>query len=371
MVRPKHTLLIATSALILIGVMMVYSSSAIYAWRYFGSSYFFLRKAFIFVLIGFAGMTAAVNIDYHFLQKQSKKILLLSIFLLVLTFISPFCRAAGGAKRWLILLPWGYFKNFSFQPSELAKFSLILYLSSFFSRRQIEIKDFWRGFSPPLLITLLVASLVFIQPDLGTTFLLFCLFFIIAFSAGAKLKHLLSLFFSSLILAPFLILIRPYWIKRITSFLHPFRDPEGAGWQIIQSFIAFKNGGLWGIGLGASRQKLFYLPGCHTDFIFSIIGEELGLLGSTAVIFLFVLLIASGIRIALGAKDLAGHLLALGITMLIGLQVVINIAVVTALIPTKGLPLPFISYGGSALIFNMLGIGILVNIANNSTNFNE
>lgn len=369
--RPKHTLLIATFILIFIGILMIYSSSAIYAWKYFGSSYFFLRRAFIFLLIGFVGMTAAVNVDYHFLQKHSKFFLFLSIFLLLLTFIPPFGKSAGGAKRWLVLFPWGYFKNLSFQPSELVKFSLILYLSSFFSRHQAGIKNFWRGFFPPLLITFLAASLVFIQPDLGTTFLIFCLFFVIAFSAGVRIKHLLCLFFSSLILAPFLILIRPYWVKRIVSFLRPFKDPQGAGWQITQSFIAFKNGGLWGAGLGAGRQKLFYLPGCHTDFIFSIIGEELGLLGSIAVIFLFILLIASGIRIALRAKDLAGHLLALGITVLIGLQAVINIAVVTALVPTKGLPLPFISYGGSALIFNMLGIGILVNVANNSTDFNE
>jgi len=351
--------------------MMVYSSSAIYAWKYFSSTYFFLRREFIFLLIGFAGMTAAVNIDYHLLQKQSRKILLFSIFLLMLALIPPFSRMAGGAKRWLTLLPWGYFKNFSFQPSEAAKFSLLLYLSSFFSRHQIEIKNFWRGFFPPLLITLLMASLIFIQPDLGTTFLLFCLFFIIAFSAGVRLKYLLGLFFSSLLLTPFLILIRPYWIKRVISFFHPFRDPQGTGWQIIQSFIAFKNGGLLGIGLGASRQKLFYLPGCHTDFIFSIIGEELGLLGSTAVIFLFILLITSGIKITLRAKDLDGHLLALGITMLIGLQAVINIAVVTGLLPTKGLPLPFISYGGSALVFNMFGVGTLINIANNSSDFNE
>ncbi|MCK4859199.1 MAG: putative lipid II flippase FtsW [Candidatus Omnitrophica bacterium] len=369
--RPKHTLLLATSALIFIGIMMIYSSSAIYAWKYFGNSYLFLRRELVSLVIGFLGMTAAVNIDYHFLQKQSKKILLLSIFFLILTFIPFFGHSAGGARRWLILFPWGYLKNFSFQPSELAKLSLILYLSSFFARHQVETKSFRRGFLPPLLVTLFVASVVFVQPDLGASFFLLILFFIIAFCAGVRIKHLCLLFFSFLASAPFLIVIRPYWMKRIVSFLQPFKDPQGTGWQIIQSFIAFKNGGLWGVGLGAGKQKLFYLPGCHTDFIFSIIGEELGLLGSVAVIFLFILLTLSGIKIALRAKDLGGHLLALGITVLIGLQAVVNIAVVTALVPTKGLPLPFISYGGSSLVLNMIGIGILVNIANNNGNLDE
>jgi len=311
-------------------------------------------------------MTATLNIDYHFLQKQSKKILIFSIFLLLLTLVPCFGRVAGGAKRWLILFPWGWFKTLSFQPSELVKLSLLLYLSNFFSKHQVEIRNFWRGFLPPLLITIGIASLVFIQPDLGSTFLLFCLFLIIAFTAGIRLCHLFFLLLSLFISVPFLIIIRPYWMNRITTFFHPLRDPQGAGWQIIQSFIAFQNGGLLGVGLGASKQKLFYLPGCYTDFILSVIGEELGLVGTGLVIFLFGLLIVSGLRIALKAKDLAGHLLGFGITMLIGIQALINIAVVTALLPTKGLPLPFISYGGSALIFNMIGIGILLNISNNS-----
>ncbi|RKY39442.1 MAG: putative lipid II flippase FtsW [Candidatus Omnitrophota bacterium] len=362
--QPKHSLLISVSALIFIGVIMVYSSSGLYAWKYFGRSSFFLSRELLFLVIGFIAMTIALNTDYHLLQRHSKKIILLSFFLLLLTFIPPFSHPAGGAKRWIFLFPYGFLKNFSFQPSELAKLSLVLYLSSFFQRHQTEIKNLWRGFVPPFLITLSFAMIVFLQPDLGTSILFFVLFFFLAFSAGARFLHLCSLCLLFLALSPYLILLRPYWIKRIISFLNPFKDPQGAGWQILQSFIAFKNGGLLGVGLGAGKQKLFYLPGCHTDFIFSIIGEELGFLGGSIVIFLYILLLISGMRIAFKARDLGGHLLALGISVLITLGAIVNIGVVSGLLPTKGLPLPFISYGGSALVVDMFAVGILLNIAN-------
>lgn len=361
----SSVLFLLTFTLVGIGLVAIYSTSAIYAEEKYGDSAHFLKRQLLWMGLSFTFMMIAMMTKYELLKTLSKPLLFLSMFLLILVLLPQFGKEAGGARRWLRL------GGFSFQPSEMAKLALILYLAAYLTRKQDRVKEFWRGLVAPLLVLGIVVGLIFLQPDLGTGLLIGMVALILLFVAGVRIIYLAGLSLSALPALYFLILQAPYRVKRILAFLDPWKDPKGVGYQITQSFLALGSGGLFGDGLGQSRQKLFYLPAAHTDFIFSIIGEELGFVGTAAIVTLFLLFIWAGMRIAYRAPDLFGHLLAVGITVAIGLQAIINVGVATGSLPTKGIPLPFISFGGSSLLVNMVGVGLLLNIARHSGNINH
>jgi cell division protein FtsW len=253
--------------------------------------------------------------------------------------------------------------GFSLQPSEFLKLGLIVYLADFLERKRETLSDLRHTVAPALVVLGLCAGLVFLQPDLGTAVTLAAVALLMFFAAGFRLTHLAVIVLSALPALAYAMLAKPYRRKRILAFFHPWDDPRGVGFQIIQSFLAFGSGGLFGVGLGRSQQKLFYLPESHTDFIFAIIGEELGFVGTCAVVLLFMAFIFSGMVIVFRSKNLFSQLVSLGLVGLIGFEVVINIGVSVGALPTKGLSLPFVSYGGSALIANMIALGLLWNIS--------
>ncbi len=343
--------------LMCIGVVMIYSSSSIYAWERYKDGFFFLKRHFSFMLIGAILTFFFMSIDYHKLKQISRPLLIISIILLILVLIPGLGREVSGARRWF------RFRLLSFQPSELASLAMIIYIADFISRKGNLIKAFFKGFLPPICILGLCAGLIIIQPDLGSTIAIGAVVLVMLFVAGVRPIYLLSLMLSSLPALYLLIFHVAYRRQRILAFLNPWLDPQGSGFQIIQSQVALGSGGLFGVGLGHSKQKLFYLPAAHTDFIFSIIGEELGLLGTIGVIILFIIFIQQGIKVVKNTPDKFGYFLALGLVTMIAFRAMINIGVSCGVLPTKGLPLPFISYGGSSFIFDMISVGILVNIA--------
>lgn len=298
-----------------------------------------------------------MSIDYHKLKAYARPLLIISIILLVLVLIPGLGREVSGARRWF------RFKFISFQPSELANLAIIIYVADFISRKGNLIKTFFKGFLPPMCALGLCAVLIIVQPDLGSTIAIGAVVLAMLFVAGVRPVYILSLILCSLPALYFLIFNVAYRRARILAFLNPWLDPRGSGFQIIQSQVALGSGGIFGVGLGHSKQKLFYLPAAHTDFIFSIIGEELGLLGTIGVIILFIIFIQQGIKVIKNTPDKFGYFLALGLVTMIAFRAVINIGVSCGVLPTKGLPLPFISYGGSSFIFDMVSVGILVNIA--------
>ena len=352
-----YWLLVVTFVLALVGIIMVYSSSSIYAAQHFSDSAYFLRRQVIFAVIGFSALIFLLMIDYHHYYKFIYPFLILSFVLMCAIFIPNIGYEVGGARRWI---QWG---SFRMQPAEVAKYAIIFYLAYSLSKKEDKINSLFVGFLPHLFISGLFLVLLLIQPDFGTALSVAFMVFLMLFAAGARLSYLIS---ALLVLAPavwFLIMSAPYRKKRIFAFLNPWEDPAHTGFQIIQSFLAFYSGKLFGLGLGDGRQKLFYLPEAHTDFIFSVIGEELGFVGVAVMALLFALFLYRGVRIAFKAPDLFGTYLALGISVLISFQAIMNIAVVMGLLPTKGLALPFISYGGTSLICNLAGAGILLNIS--------
>ncbi|MFC1667183.1 putative lipid II flippase FtsW [Candidatus Omnitrophota bacterium] len=358
MKKESQILLVVITLLICIGIVMVYSSSSYYAYEQFNDSAFYLKRHLAHFIIGIALAAYLLRIDYKKIRKYARILLAVSIFSLILVFLPGVGHEAGGARRWINL---GILR---FQPSEFTGLFLIIYLSDVLERKQGYIKDFFRGFLPPLIASGIVVLLILLQPDLGSAFTLLVVSIVMLFASGANMLYLVPFISVSIPALYFLIFKVPYRLRRIIGYLAPWKDAQGAGFQIVQSFLALGSGGVFGLGMGCSRQKLFYLPQAHTDFIFSIIGEELGLIGTLGIVLLFSVFVWLGIKISIRAMDLFGKFLALGITVSIGLKAIINIAVSTGAIPTKGLPLPFISYGGTALIFNIVGVALLLNIAN-------
>jgi cell division protein FtsW len=344
-------------ALVALGVVMVYSASAIVAGERFHDPYFFLKRQLFWALLGFIGLWGALMTDYRKWRAAGFPLLLFSLFLLLLVLVPPFGQEINGTRRWL---RWG---AISFQPVELAKFAFVLYLAGFLDRRRELLGNFWLGFFPPLILAALSAGLVILQPDLGNSLTIMVIVFSLLFVGGAQLKQMGLVALAATPLLIVAVMTASYRLKRIWAFWDPWADPKGAGFQIIQSYLAIGSGGLFGLGLGESKQKLFYLPEAHTDFIFSIVGEEFGLLGSLAVIGLFICFVWRGLRIGLRAPDAFGTFLALGLTLMLTAQILINLGVAVGLLPTKGLPLPFISFGGSALLVAMCSAGILLNIS--------
>ena len=350
-------ILIPVILLIGLGLLMVYSASSNLAEHRFGDSNFYLKRQILFCIVGIAAMLVTRYIPCTFYKKMVYPLLLASALLLVLLFVPGLGRKVGGAYRWLNL------GGFSFQPSEMVKFSLAVYLAYSMSKKGSDLELFTKGLLPHILVVGTFMVLIYLQPDLGTAVIIGAWTSVLLFVGGVRILQLLSLF---LLAAPFFIYLvwnAEYRVKRWLAFLNPWDDPRGIGFQIIHSFLAFGSGGVFGAGLGNSKQKLFYLPEPHTDFALAIMGEELGFVGVTTTIVLFGVLIMGGIRIALNSKDLYSSYLAMGISTFIGLQVLINMGVVMGLLPTKGLTLPLISYGGSSLVISLLSIGVLLSIS--------
>jgi len=355
-----YGILIPALLLVGLGMVFIYSSSSFLAEHRMGDSYYFLKRQAVFCLVGLCLLILAKNIPSHVWSRCAYPFLFLSLALLVALLIPGLGRTVGGASRWL------RFYGLSFQPSELVKLSLAVYIAYSMAKKGPDMGSFSKGLLPHLLVAGVFMGLIVLQPDLGTAVIIGCWLMMLLFVGGARVYQLLALLTAFAPVVGFLIWMEPYRLRRWWAFLEPWKDPHGLGFQIIHSFLAFGSGGLFGVGLGNSKQKLLYLPEPHTDFILSIIAEEVGLLGVATVVFLFALLIMRGIRVALNARDLYSTYLALGISSFLGLQVMINMGVVMGLLPTKGLTLPLISYGGSSLVVNLLGVGILLSIAQRS-----
>lgn len=336
---------------------MIYSSSSIYGWNKYGDSFYYLKRHLVYVGLGLVLMAAAMSLDQQTIKKFAKPFFAAALIALILSFIPGISREAAGARRWIRVGPFG------FQPSELIKLALIIYLADFLSRRRNDINDLFNGLLPPAIAVGIPVLLILLQPDLGTAVSLVCIATIMLFVAGLRYRYFLFAGAVSLPVLYVLVFSVPYRRSRILAFLDPWADPTGRGFQIIQSFIALGSGGLLGQGLGQGKQKLFYLPAAHTDFIFSVIGEEMGILGAIAIIVLFIILIWQMVRIVSSSKDAFLQFLAVGIVSAVALESVINIGVSIGLFPTKGLPLPFVSYGGSALVFDLVAMGLLLNIS--------
>jgi len=353
----RVNLFTVTVILICVGIIMIYSASSIYAWERYKDGFFFLKRHISFLFIGLFLAFLVMGMDYRNLRPWAKPLIVISVLLLILVLIPGIGREVAGARRWF------RFKLLSFQPSELANLAVIIYVADFISRKGDDIRKLVKGFMPPILVLGMVSLLILIQPDLGTTVALAVVVFIMLFVAGVRFHYLLSVILAALPVLYVLIFSVPYRRMRIMAFLNPWLDPKGSGFQVIQSQIALGSGGIFGVGLGHSKEKLFYLPAAHTDFIFSIIGEELGLIGTVGLIVLFMIFIRQGLKVIKNAPDKFGYFLSLGLILMIALKALINIGVSCGLLPTKGLPLPFISYGGSSFIFDIMSVGILINIA--------
>lgn len=329
----------------------------------FGSnvnSYQFL-KHLLWILIGSVLLAIMTKVDYRYLQKLSIPILVISFILLLLVMIPGIGTVTNGARRWI------RFGNIlGIQPSEFSKLAIIIFISSYIAKNQDRMYEFKRGYLLPFMIVGVTSALVIKEPDFGTSVFIIILSLIMLIVGGTRIIFILLTFMAS---APFIyemLFDNSYKETRMTAFLNPWEDPAGAGYHIIQSWIALGSGGITGLGIGGSKQKLFFLPESSSDFIFTIIGEEFGFIGVMVIICLFLLLIWQGLKIAHEAGDILGFFLGFGITVMFGLQAIINIAVVSGSLPTKGIPLPLVSSGGSSLLFSMIGIGILINIARQS-----
>ncbi len=364
--RYDRVLIVLVAILILIGLTAVYSSTSVIspavAEKQKGkgvevSQFSFIKKQVLTVIIGLVVLLVACKVPLEYLRKAAIPLLILSLIFLVLVF-SPLGMSAGGARRWLRLWPS------TFQPSELVKLAMVLFMAWYMSQPGYR-KERFVSFLVPILIMGVFQVIILRQPDFGAAVSLAILTLSMLFLGGVRLRYLALL---GLVGAPLVIQLisEPYRWKRVVAFLDPWKDPQGSGFQLVQSFIALGSGGLQGVGLGESRQKLAFLPEVHTDFIFSLIGEELGFFGATVVVVIFFVFFLRAVNIARRRNDPFAHYLTFGIAIMIAVQAVINFAVVTGMIPTKGLPLPFISYGGSSLVINMLAVGMLLNVSKHS-----
>jgi cell division protein FtsW len=344
--------------LIAFGALMIYSSTSVVtpllAKRHITEFYYFKRHLFTMIL-GSIVMLFTYRLNPSTLKKAAVPLLVFSFFLLVLVFLPHIGVTAGGARRWIRLWPT------TFQPSELVKLAMVIFLAKYLSMPDYDTEKFG-SFVKPLIVMALFQVVFLKQPDFGSTMSLAFLTFTMLFISGTRLRYIASVLLLAVPVV-YKLIMEPYRLRRITSFIDPWKDPLGSGFQLVQSFISLGSGGLTGLGLGESKQKLSFLPASHTDFIFCLVGEELGLIGASVLMALFVLLFIRGITLANRSKDRFVYYLAYGLTLMISLQALINFSVVTGVVPTKGLPLPFMSYGGSALLVNMAAVGILLKIS--------
>ncbi len=355
--KPDLILLLVTLLLVTIGTVMIYSSSSILATERYHDGQYFLKKQLFFLVLGLLLMVLMTRIPYYKLRKLAWAGIILSALMLGALWIPHLGVRAGGAVRWLRL------GVFSFQVSELVKIALIVFLAHFLTLRVSRIREIKQGILIPLIVTGIIAALILLQPDFGTTVIIAVITLLMIYLAGGRIVHLASLAALFLPVAVWMLVHKSYRLARLMTFLDPWKDPRHSGFQIIQSLISFGSGGALGVGLGDGMQKLFYLPEPHTDFILSVIAEEGGFIAVALVLFLYIVLIVRGFQISLKAPELFGNLLAAGLTMMLALEAVINIAGVMGLIPLKGLALPFLSYGGTSLVMSLVAVGMLLNIS--------
>ncbi|MFP4672055.1 MAG: putative lipid II flippase FtsW [Desulfohalobiaceae bacterium] len=349
-------LLASVLVLMGLGLIMVLSSSGVMAERTYGSKYYFFQKQALFSLLGLGLLLFGLRIRISLIYRTVYLWLLAAIVLLALT-LTQLGSSSGGASRWLSL---GFF---SLQPLELAKVGLVFYLAYFFSHKQEKVKTFSVGFLPPLLVTGFMAGVLLLQPDFGGAAFILALFFLLSMAGGSRLIYLFSSAVLSAAAAGVMIVQSPYRLNRWLAFMHPFQSPDDVAYQVVQSLYALGSGGLWGQGLGAGRQKLFFLPEAHTDFILAVVGEELGFLGLSLVFACLGLILYRCFKIALEQEDLQDRFTALGLGLVLLLGALLNTAVVLGAVPPKGLPLPFVSYGGSNLLAMCFSVGLILNIA--------
>jgi cell division protein FtsW len=344
-----------TLLLVFVGLVMVFSASAVMAKERYGSAYTFLLRQMAWAVAGIVAMVVTMKIDYRRYKHPAVVFSLLGVTTLLLISVF-FLDRAHNTHRWV------HWASFSFQPSEMAKPALIIFLAFFLESRLSSINDWRNTLLPAVIPTLVFVGLIVLQPDLGTAMACAAITACVLFVAGLDLRYLGYGFLASLLPLYFLIFHVAYRRDRILAFLDPYSDPQGRGFHIIQSLIAVSTGGVTGMGLMEGKQKLFYLPEPHTDFIFAVTAEELGLVGSLVVVLLFAIFLWRGVRTALRTQDMFGRFLVVGITCMVVVQAFINISVVLGLMPTKGIPLPFVSYGGSSLFVTLACVGVLLNI---------
>jgi len=344
-----------TLLLVFVGLVMVFSASAVMAKERYGSAYFFLLRQMGWAVVGIIAMVVAMKVDYRRYKHPAVVFSLLGVTSLMLISVF-FLDRAHNTHRWI------HFGGFSFQPSEIAKPAIILFLAFFLESRTRSIGDWRNTLLPAIVPTLFFLGLIVFEPDLGTAIACAAITASVLFVAGLDMRYLGYALAASILPLYFLIFHVAYRRDRILAFLDPYSDPQGRGFHIIQSLIAVSTGGITGVGLMEGKQKLFYLPEPHTDFIFAVTAEELGLVGALIIVLLFSIFLWRGIRTALRTQDMFGRFLAVGITSMVVLQAFINISVVLGMMPTKGIPLPFISYGGSSLFITLACVGVLLNV---------
>jgi cell division protein FtsW len=352
-----NVLLVSALALVSLGLTMVFISSHVMAQSQYHDPYFFIKRQSVYAVLGLAALFAGRFVNYRRYQRWVYPLLFLSLIMLILVFVPGIGVRVRSAARWLRLGP------VTLQPSEFAKLAMVLFMAYSLARKQEKIKYFSIGFLPHMIVTGLFVGLIAKEPDFGTAMTLAAIVFVMLLVGGVRLAYVLGALSAVAGLATVLVLRDPKKFNRILSFLDPWKYGQDVGYQLKQSLLAIGSGGLFGLGPGQSRAKLFYLPDAHTDFILAIYSEELGLVGVLLILALFSLLVYRGLLLSLRAPDAFGSYLALGLTLLIGLQAGINMGVVTGLFPTKGLSLPFLSYGGSSLLATLLAVGILLNIS--------
>ena len=356
-VRFDALLLCAVLSLVSLGLVMVYSASAILAQDKLGDSLYFLNRQLVAAGLGVVAMAVGMRVGWRRLARPAYPLLLVTLVLMVLVLIPGIGTTAGGARRW-IRLP-----GFGLQPAEVAKFAWVVYLSYSLAKKREKVATFSVGFLPHLLLCGLLVGLCMLQPDFGSSVLLVFLLFALLFAAGTKVSYLVGSVLLALPLAYAAIASSPYRMKRVLAFLDPWAHRHDIGYQVAESLMSIGSGGLTGLGLGDGRQKLFFLPEAHTDFIFAIIGEELGLMGVVLLVSLYAIIIWRGIRASLAAPEAFGTYLGLGLTCIIAFQATVNMCVAMGLLPTKGLTLPFVSYGGSSLVVLMGAAGVLLSLS--------
>ena len=346
-------LLGAVLALLALGLVMVYSASAVTALEKTGNGFYFLQRQLAAAGVGLLAMATALKLGYRRLARLAYPLLLLTLVLLLAVLVPGVGTLVGGARRWI------RFPGVSIQPAEIAKLTWVIYLSYSLAKKRDKVASFSVGFLPHLLLGGVLVALCMAQPDFGSAVELL----VLLFAAGTKLSYLVGSVLLALPMAYSAVAHSPYRLKRITAFLDPWAHRHDVGYQVAQSLISVGSGGFWGLGLGESRQKLFFLPEAHTDFIFSIIGEELGLFGAAATVLLYAVIVWRGTRAALRASETFGTYLGLGLTALLGVQAVVNMSVAMGMLPTKGLTLPFVSYGGCSLVVSMTAAGALLSLS--------
>lgn len=355
---PAYYALLSTILVLnLVGLVMVLSSSSVEALANYGSSWLFFKRQLAWTVLGLCALAVTSRVDYRVLRRFVGPLLVASSALLVLVLVPGVGIAVRGSTRWLGA------GSLRFQPSELAKLALLVYCADVLTRRASNVADWRMVLRPVALVFCFFGALVMLEPDMGTTIVMALLTGTILFVGGLRMRHLLLVGVGGFAAGTALALSAPYRRARLLSFLDPFADARAGGYQVAQSLIALGSGGWTGVGLGAGRAKWLFLPNAHTDFIFAVIGEELGLVGCALVLFLFGTLTVLGVRAALRAPDRFGTLLAAGITGWIVGQALVNVGAVTGLLPVTGVPLPFVSFGGSALLFTMAATGALLNVA--------